>query len=84
LFVAVYEDGNNNVNEHKKEEDEEKDNQEEEDNQEEAMIKELDEEKVRNSIHNMDVVLTNTEKVWKVTFISHKENYNFACSLMHQ
>jgi len=38
------------------------------------MIKGLDEKKVRSSIQNMDAILTNTENVWKVTFISHKEN----------
>lgn len=48
------------------------------------MIKELDEENVRNNIQNMDAMLTNTENAWKVTFISHKENYNFAYSWMYQ
>jgi len=48
------------------------------------MIKRLDEENVRNSILNMDAILTNTENVWKVTFISHRENYTFACSLIYQ
>jgi len=48
------------------------------------MIKGFDEENVRNSIQNMDAIFTNTENVWRVTFISHKENYNFACSLIYQ
>jgi hypothetical protein len=48
------------------------------------MIKGLDEENVRNSIKNVDAILTNTENVWKVTFIFHKENYTFACSLIYK
>jgi len=48
------------------------------------MIKGLDEENVPNCIQNMGAIFTNTENVWKVAFISHKENYNFVCSLIYQ